>query len=464
MAPTGVERNNMPKNTSGNRYAVLSNNSQEFPLISSTSNMKKRKSDSLNSPNNDLTKSLFFKDQPDDSMYVVMTRTDPDMTMSTISPFAIDKGIEGICGPVKKVSRMRNETLLIQTKNNKQAQKLLAAKSFGGIAKIAVTEHNTLNTCKGIISCFDLCACSDDEIKEGLKSQKVIEIERIKTMRNGVLTNTPHIILTFKANMLPETIKAGFIMLKVRLYVPNPLRCGNCYKFGHKKSVCKRQKLCRDCSEDFHEGQQCVQVTKCINCEGNHPATSKDCPRYIEEHQIQTIRVSDKISYNEAKSRFKANAPTVFPKSFSSLLANPTQVKSCGCSCSCKATPIITLPIQSNRENISIHSDKDQTNRQNTQSQNTNTKKNVVQANISTEQKLKEIKQTVEKYNKETEQMNLSNLDRIESENSDTEPMDTHALIAHFGQPNFPNNVQKSSSNQKTQFPNLTAPFQINKI
>ena len=41
----------------------------------------------------------------------------------------------------------------------------------------------------------------------------------------------------------------------------------------------------------------------CINCGGEHSASSKSCPRFIYEKEVQAIKVLEKVSFKEAKRR-----------------------------------------------------------------------------------------------------------------------------------------------------------------
>ncbi|GFS23280.1 RNA-directed DNA polymerase from mobile element jockey [Elysia marginata] len=52
-------------------------------------------------------------------------------------------------------------------------------------------------------------------------------------------TNT--FILSFDSPTPPTKVKAGYVKLNVRPYVPTPMRCYKCHKFGHGREKCRRQ-------------------------------------------------------------------------------------------------------------------------------------------------------------------------------------------------------------------------------
>ena len=95
---------------------------------------------------------------------------------------------------------------------------------------VHVSPHKTKNTSRGIINCFDLRDTPDEEIVEGLSSFGVIEVRRIKGRRNGQITQTNNIILTFDRTDLPTEVFVGYLRVKVRpysrskKYLPSPPR------------------------------------------------------------------------------------------------------------------------------------------------------------------------------------------------------------------------------------------------
>ena len=58
-------------------------------------------------------------------------------------------------------------------------------------------------------------------------------VHRVTVRKNGEVIPTSTIFLTFNSPDLPKEIKMGYLRVKVELFVPNPLRCFNCYSFGH---------------------------------------------------------------------------------------------------------------------------------------------------------------------------------------------------------------------------------------
>lgn len=230
--------------------------------------------------------------------FVVIKKLDGDFVKD--NPFFINRTLKNICH-FKNVKRV-NDGLLVETERAVDSAALLKVSVFGSY-KVQVYPHPSLNFCKGVVSCRDLLNCSVDLIKEELSSQHVVDVRRISTRRNGVLCDTPLLVLTFSMASLPQHVTAGFYSLKVRHYIPEPMRCFKCQKFGHTSSRCTSSVAVCVCGKPLHEGSPCSEPLHCVNCSGAHSVRYKQCPAYCREKQIQEMRVVEKISYNEARRR-----------------------------------------------------------------------------------------------------------------------------------------------------------------
>ena len=87
----------------------------------------------------------------------------------------------------------------------------------------------------------------------------------------------------------------------VSQFIPNPIRCYKCQKFGHTKFNCRKNEVCNKCgNEDHTDSQECTNEAKCVNCQGNHASNDKTCPKWKEEKEIQRIKAERGISYTDA--------------------------------------------------------------------------------------------------------------------------------------------------------------------
>ncbi|XP_055928544.1 uncharacterized protein LOC129981451 [Argiope bruennichi] len=223
---------------------------------------------------------------------------------------------------------MRSGDLLVEVNSRKQAQQIQKIKNLATIP-VTVNPHQSLNTSKGVITCGELLNVPLEVIIAEMKPQGVTNVRRITLRRDGELLETKHHILTFNTPKLPEFAYAGYIRLPVRPYIPNPLRCFHCQRFGHSKMNCRGSLTCARCAGKGHDSQECSAQEKCVNCSGNHPSYSRSCPRWILEKQITTVKFKEDITYPEARRKVQAQTPTP-GKSYASVLQN-TYCSNCSC-------------------------------------------------------------------------------------------------------------------------------------
>ena len=133
-----------------------------------------------------------------------------------------------------------------------------------------------------------------------LSKQGVTDAKQISIKRNNQIISKITYILNFNTPKPPTEIKIGCLITKVETYIPNPLRCHNCQKFGHHKEKCTRPPICKNCGETGNH-IDCQQPPKCANGKQNHSADSKECELWRKEKRILEIKHTKNISYPEAR-------------------------------------------------------------------------------------------------------------------------------------------------------------------
>ena len=240
--------------------------------------------------------------------FLVISAADERRPLSTLHPFAVDKGLKGIAGTLKNVTRLRDGSFLVECHRRVQANNLMKAEVLVGIP-ISTKPHSSLNSSKGVIKCPDLKTMSEIEIRDELRSQGVMEVRRVTIRKEGLRVPTNTYFLTFNTPTLPQSLKIGYLKVSVSQFIPAPMRCFKCQKYGHSSRVCNSKSICRKCGKDDHEGQ-CSGPDYCVNCTGAHAASSKDCPRWRLENEIQRVRTERKVSFAEAKKVVEQMRPS----------------------------------------------------------------------------------------------------------------------------------------------------------
>lgn len=259
-------------------------------------------------------KSLNLSNTCEGEKFLYIEKTNGNKNLSDLSVFFLGKCIDNVVGSeVKTVKKTRDGRILVQTKNNSQASKLFKLVQMSDEIKVKVTEDPKLNQSKGVIYSRDLRYSTDEEILEELKSQHVTEIYRVKRKIDGnSAIDTGVYFLTFNKSELPEEIKCGYERFSVRPYIPNPMQCYRCLKFGHTQRNCNRKeeegRLCGTCGEkeEMGHGKPCEKQPRCINCNTNsHGSLNKTaCIRYRIEKEIVALKVTKKITFGEARREY----------------------------------------------------------------------------------------------------------------------------------------------------------------
>ena len=249
-----------------------------------------------------------------------------------MSPFAISKGIQVHVSKPVNVKKLKSGDLLVEVDNEKHSKSLLAATKLVSVP-VEVSPHRSLNEKKGVIRCPDIKNCTEDEILEELSSQNVTNIRKISVRRDGELKPTGTFIVTFEGSVLPNVVKVGYLNVKVNMFIPNPMRCFNCQKFGHFRSNCRQPPKCCNCGKSGHEQSDCSEEPNCINCNGSHAASSKACSKWVEEQAIQKIKAEKGLPYPEAKRLLNPTTSNT-AQSYAQATSNSQATN--------KATPVIT--------------------------------------------------------------------------------------------------------------------------
>ena len=217
--------------------------------------------------------------------------------------------------------------MLVETTRKQQTENLLQMKTFFNLP-VEVSDHKSLNSSKGIIRDPILKNESEANIKEYLENQGVTHVKRFKIKRNHEFVNTNTLLLTFNTVAPPKSLKIFYQIIPVEMYVPNPLRCFNCQKFGHHESNCPvaQGSVCERCGvgNNDHQSIHCKNQAKCVNCDGNHMSRSSDCEVWKKEKEIMKVKVTNRLTYPEARKLYEQHKPDfTFAKVVQSMAAKP---------------------------------------------------------------------------------------------------------------------------------------------
>ena len=182
-----------------------------------------------------------------------------EVFLAKFSPFLIKKVISTRANP-KNVKKTRNRNLLVKVDSWRQAENILKIKTFH-TTKCRAYPHEKLNTSKDVIRSRELALATEDEIASALGKQGVTNIKRISIRKGEEQIQTNTYILTFNKPQTPKDVKIGYCLERVEQYVPAPLRCFKCQKFGHHRKACRGRQTCSKCGEKDldHAEEDCLK-------------------------------------------------------------------------------------------------------------------------------------------------------------------------------------------------------------
>lgn len=252
-------------------------------------------------------------DKDGDFSKLVILRMEAEKGELPKDPFLIRKSVESHLGVriESAYPEARGVSYVLKMRNKKHVDKLIKMNQLTNGFAIKISEHPVLNFSKCVINCAESTHYTDEDIKENLKEQGVTSIRRI-TKRSGLgdaRINTPTIILTLEGTVVPQHIDFGWIRCKTRSFYPSPMLCYACFEFGHTRLRCQqRSTTCGNCSgqHEISKDDPCTLQAFCKRCSSNnHQLSSRKCPIYVKEEEIQHIRVDMGISYPAAKRAYE---------------------------------------------------------------------------------------------------------------------------------------------------------------
>ena len=135
-------------------------------------------------------------------------------------------------------------------------------------------------------------------------------------------TNT--LLLTFNSATIPPNLKIFYRIIPVELYIPNPLRCFNCQRFGHHETNCSEDpgSVCERCGKGNHDHPMQNPI-KCVNCGKDHLPKPNLCEIWKKEKGIIKFKVTKNITYPEARKLFELIPKPVYSKIVQSSFVKP---------------------------------------------------------------------------------------------------------------------------------------------
>ena len=233
-------------------------------------------------------------------------------TERRISPLVLENKLLSLC-PTREMCFRPQKTneWLIEATTKAQSDIFLKIEEIQGI-KVSVKSHDMLNYIQGTVVLPQID--EDEEIPDktilldslklrydNINNIEVFEIPNRKNHKNPIRIAK----IKFIGQDLTQKIKILGQNREVRPYVPKPLQCKLCCKFGHTHKVCQNKEICIVCGSEEHTTNWKCPDMNCSNCGQLHHARSKECPFYMYNTELKLLMTRTGMAVREAKLELK---------------------------------------------------------------------------------------------------------------------------------------------------------------
>jgi len=199
----------------------------------------------------------------------VVLESKSDRQLKAFTPVFIHNCLETCIGSSKACSPLTNGNLIVNCCSVQQIKTFLKCTKLtdGAVTvEVAASPLQPLGA-RGVIYNVPLDISTED-ILAWLASQGVQSVKRFrfKSKDSPELQNAKSVFLQLNTSDLPGEVKLGYLFLRVKLYIPKPLRCYKCNRYGHVASHCRGKQRCSICGGE-HKYNECrAAAPKCPNC------------------------------------------------------------------------------------------------------------------------------------------------------------------------------------------------------
>ena len=201
---------------------------------------------------------------------------------------------------------------LVETTTKEQSEIYQSLSSINRI-EVTVQRHDQLNSIEGTVILPQNNDCDglpDEAILQESLRIRYPNVENVKVYEIPNKKNPPKKLriarIKFEGQTLPSDIKIEGQRRELLPFIPKPLQCKNCSKYGHTDKLCRNVSVCAFCGSKDHQTTWNCGTPKCSNCGQNHHARSKVCPFFMYDTELKLLISRSGMSVLEAKQELKS--------------------------------------------------------------------------------------------------------------------------------------------------------------
>ena len=216
--------------------------------------------------------------------------------------------------PTKEMSfrPINRKEWLVEATSKEQSEVYQSLSEINGI-EVTVERHDKLNSIEGTVILPQINDCDglpDEHLLLESLRQRYPNVENVKVYEIPNRKNPSRKLriarIKFVGQTLPKDVKIEGQRREILPFIPKPLQCKNCSKFGHTYKKCRNETKCAFCGTEDHSTRWNCGIAKCCNCGQEHHARSKVCPFYIYNTELKLLMSRSGMSAHEAKLELKS--------------------------------------------------------------------------------------------------------------------------------------------------------------
>ena len=222
--------------------------------------------------------------------------------LRSYNPIFIDRSLKKLIGTYQACVPLRDGSLVVECEGIQQMSQLLHSGCLSdGVGSVQIVTSVVQPAGAGAVIYRVPLDLTDEDLLEILKPQKVAYM---KGFGNGDSSCSTTVFLQFSSPQLPAEVGVGYLLFGVKSYIPEPLRCFDCNRFGHVASNCRGGQRCSTCGGERVWKECSAPLEECPNCAGERGASDGVCPRYTKEAVVLKMEHTQNLTCAEACKQY----------------------------------------------------------------------------------------------------------------------------------------------------------------
>lgn len=208
------------------------------------------------------------------------------------------------------IDKVNNMRVRVVTRNYKAANKIMENYEINEENKYKTFIPNMFVQSVFVVHDVPVEITMNEMEEELISTAPILKIERMKRWNRELkeAQDCNKIKVTIRTTTLPKKITMYGANMRFDYFIPSPIICRNCLRYGHVSAVCKGKPTCQNCAEIHDLTNTCENKTKCKYCKEEHKTMDPSCKERSKQRDIKKSMVLKRLSYHMAVKEYLENA------------------------------------------------------------------------------------------------------------------------------------------------------------